>query len=144
MSFKLKNEIIRLPNADKDGGWIEHWSKETHGLDILVHPFKCALIGRPGSGKSTIMHNLFLRIQLSNKPFQTLIVIQPSTSKEHEMLDPTLILTDIPDIESLVRSKSSIKIKVFPNSSDTKPSISGISNKVSVGSNISCSFDVLG
>ena len=79
MSFKLKNEIIRLPNADKDGGWIEKWSKETHGFDTLVHPFKACLIGRPGSGKSTIMHNLFLRIQLSDKPFQTLIVIQPST-----------------------------------------------------------------
>ena len=102
MSFKLKNEIIRLPNADKDGGWIEHWSQETHGFDTLVHPFKCALIGRPGSGKSTVMHNLFLRIQLSNKPFQTLIVIQPSTSKEHDILDPTLTLFDIPDIESLV------------------------------------------
>jgi hypothetical protein len=30
MNFKLKNEVIRLPNADKDGGWIEHWSEETH------------------------------------------------------------------------------------------------------------------
>jgi len=102
MNFKLKNEIIRLPNADKDGGWIEKWSQETHGFDILVHPFKACLIGRPGSGKSTIMHNLFIRIQLSDKPFETLIIIQPSTSKEHDILDPTLILTDIPDIESLV------------------------------------------
>ena len=54
---------------------------DTHGFDTLVHPFKTCLIGRPGSGKTTIMHNLFLRIQLSTKPFQSLIIIQPSTSQ---------------------------------------------------------------
>jgi|694.fasta_scaffold104995_4 GTPase SAR1 family protein len=102
MNFKLKNEIIRLPNVDKDGGWVEHWSEKSHGFDVLVHPFKACLIGRPGSGKTTVMHNLFLRIQISNKPFETLIIIQPSTSKEHNILDPTLILSDIPDIETLV------------------------------------------
>ncbi len=48
------------------------------------------------------MHNLFLRIQISNKPFETLIIIQPSTSKEHNILDPTLILSEIPNIETLV------------------------------------------
>ena len=101
MNFKLKQEIIRLPNLDK-GIWYEKWGEETHGFDVLVHPFKACLIGRPNSGKTTVMHNLFLRIQLSDKPFKTLIIIQPSTSKEHDMLDPTLILTDIPDIETLV------------------------------------------
>ncbi len=101
MNFKLKQEIIRLPNADK-GEWVEKWREEIHGFDVLVHPFKTCLIGRPNCGKSTVMHNLFLRVQLSDKPFKTLIIIQPSTSKEHDMLDPTLILTDIPDIETLV------------------------------------------
>ena len=58
MNFKLKQEIIRLPNADK-GEWVEKWSEETHGFDVLVHPFKACLIGRPSCGKSTVMHNLF-------------------------------------------------------------------------------------
>ena len=101
MNFKLKNEIIRLPNADK-GDWVEKWSMDTHGFDILVHPFKACLIGRPNSGKTTVMHNLFLRIQLSAKPFQTLIIIQPSTSKEHNILDATITLFDIPEIETIV------------------------------------------
>ena len=101
MNFKLKNEIIRLPNADK-GDWVEKWNMDTHGFDTLVHPFKACLIGRPNSGKTTVMHNLFLRIQMSNKPFQTLLIIQPSTSKEHDILDPTITLFDIPEIESIV------------------------------------------
>ena len=98
-NFKLKDEIIILPNADKDGGWNEKWTKDTHGYDVLVHPYKAILSGRPGSGKTTVMHNLFLRIQLSDKPFNTLIVIQPSTSHEHDILDPSLSLIDIPDME---------------------------------------------
>ena len=102
MNFKLKNEIIRLPNADKDSGWVEKWSMETHGFDTLVHPFKCLLIGRANSGKTTVMHNLFLRIQMSDKPFQTLLIIQPSNSKEHDILDANITLFDIPDIESIV------------------------------------------
>ena len=102
MNFKLKNEIIQLPNADKNNEWVEKWSLETHGFDTLVHPFRACLIGRPNSGKTTVMHNLFLRIQMSKKPFQTLLIIQPSTSKEHDILDPTITLFDIPDIESIV------------------------------------------
>ena len=101
MNFKLKNEIILLPNADK-GDWVEKWRMDTHAFDTLVHPFKACLIGRPNSGKTTVMHNLFLRIQMSNKPFQTLLIIQPSTSKEHDILDPTITLFDIPEIESIV------------------------------------------
>ena len=45
-NFKLKNEIIILPNADKDGGWNEKWTKDTHGYDVLVHPYKAILSGR--------------------------------------------------------------------------------------------------
>ena len=37
-NFKLKDEIIILPNADKDGGWNEKWSKDSHGYDVLEHP----------------------------------------------------------------------------------------------------------
>ncbi len=58
-NFKLKDEIIILPNADKDGGWNEKWTKDTHGYDVLVPPYKAILSGRPGSGKTTVMHNLF-------------------------------------------------------------------------------------
>jgi hypothetical protein len=39
---------------------------------------------------------------MSKNPFNTLIIIQPSTSKEHNILDPTITLFDVPDIESIV------------------------------------------
>jgi hypothetical protein len=45
--IKSKNEIIRLPTRDKDaGGSVEKWIVNTHGLDVLVHPFKAFLIYR--------------------------------------------------------------------------------------------------
>lgn len=100
-NIKLSHNIFGLPNADK-GSWNEKWDEKEHGLARLVHPFKLLLSGRPNSGKTTVMHNMFLHIQTSNRPFKTLIIIQPSTSKEHDILDPTLILSDIPDAESLV------------------------------------------
>lgn len=102
--IKLLKKIIILPNVDK-GSWVESYDEKTHGFDILVHPFKLCLSGRPNAGKTLLMHNLFLRIQTSSKPFDTLIVIQPSTSSEHDILDPTIILNDIPDIEGLVNDK---------------------------------------
>jgi GTPase SAR1 family protein len=102
--IKLLKQIIILPNVDK-GSWVESYDEKTHGFDILVHPFKLCLSGRPNAGKTLLMHNLFLRIQTSSKPFDTLIVIQPSTSSEHDILDPTIILNDIPDIEGLVNDK---------------------------------------
>ena len=101
-NIQLTHSIFGLPNKDKDSGWCESFDEKEHGLSRLVHPFKALLSGRPNSGKTTVMHNLFLHIQTSSRPFKTLIVIQPSTSKEHDILDPTCILSDIPDVESLV------------------------------------------
>ena len=105
MNINLKHQIFGLPNADK-GSWNESWSEEKHGLSRLVHPFKLLLSGRPNSGKTTVMHNIFLHIQTSERPFKTLIVIQPGTSREHDILDPTLILNDIPEAESMVNENN--------------------------------------
>ena len=101
-NFKLKDEIIILPNADKKE-WHETWTKESHGYDVLVHPFKAILSGRPNVGKSNTIINVFLRAQLSARPFDTLIIVQPSTSHEYDGLDASLYLSDLPDdIEVLV------------------------------------------
>jgi len=104
LNFKLKEEIFSTPNRDKDKPWNESWSMETHGMDVLKHPFKCLVTGKPGSGKSCVIMNCFLRIQLTDRPFKQLIIIQPGTSSEWDVADPTLILSDIPDAESLVES----------------------------------------
>lgn len=98
--MSLINEIIPLPNADKDG-FKDYWYPGRNFGDLL-HPFKMVTAGPPNSGKTTAIVNVFLRIQLSPKCFENLIVIQPETSHEFDMLDPTVILNDFPAPEDLV------------------------------------------
>lgn len=97
----LSHKIISLPNKDK-GSWNETYDEKEHGFHRLVHPFKALYVSKPNGGKTTVMINCFLQIQTSNRPFVTVIVIQPSTSSEWDVIDPTCILNDIPDPESLV------------------------------------------
>lgn len=99
--IKLTDKIFSLPNKDK-GEWVESYDEKEHGLNRMCHPYKALFISRPNGGKSTTMVNCFLQIQTSNRPFKTVIVIQPSTSKEWDIIDPTMILYDIPNPESIV------------------------------------------
>ena len=101
---KLIDKIITIKNADK-GEWVEKYDNNINGFDILVHPFKLILSGKPNSGKSMLIQNLFLRIQISDKPFDTLIIIQPNSSNEYDILDPTIILNDIPNVDNIVNPR---------------------------------------
>lgn len=107
--MSLINEIIPLPNADKDGFHDEWYPGRNFG--DLIHPFKMVTAGPPGAGKTTAIMNIFLRIQLSERPFENLIVIQPNTSHEFDMLDPTVILNDFPEPEDLVTGKDDEMLK---------------------------------
>lgn len=99
--IKLTDKIFSLPNKDK-GEWVESYDEKEHGLNKMVHPFKALYTSRPNGGKTTVMINCFLHIQSSNRPFKTVIIIQPSTSKEWDPIDPTLILYDIPNPDTVV------------------------------------------
>jgi len=69
--FSLKKKKkIPLPNADKDGFHDEWYPGRNFG--DLIHPFKLVTAGPPGAGKTTVIMNIFLRIQLSEKPFENL------------------------------------------------------------------------
>jgi hypothetical protein len=66
--MNLIDEIIPLPNIDKDGfkdNWYPH-----RNFGNLLHPFKLVTAGPPNSGKTTAIINIFLRIQLSDRPFE--------------------------------------------------------------------------
>ena len=118
--IKLKDEIFGLPNKDKDSGWIETHDEKTHGWGILIHPFKALFTSRPNGGKTTAMINCFLQIQTSDRPFKTVVVIQPSTSKEWDVIDPTAILSDIPDPETLVDRKNGKTLLIIDDFDLTK------------------------
>lgn len=99
--IKLCNKLFTVPNKDK-GEWCETYDEHEHGLNRMVHSYKALFISRPGCGKTTCMINCMLQNQTSNRPFKTVIVIQPTTSKEWDIIDPTMILHDIPDPSKMV------------------------------------------
>ena len=97
---KLIDKIITIKNADKE--WVEKYDNKINGFDILVHHFKLILSGKPNSGKSMLVQILLLRITISDKPFDTLIIIRPNSSNAYDILDPTIILNDIPNVDNIV------------------------------------------
>lgn len=138
---KLKDEIICLGNADKDG-WHEKWYPGRNLADF-PHPFRLVINGRVGLGKSTIAKNIFLRCQMGETPFRELYIIHGSpTTKEYDELDPTMILNDIPHPDDLVETdkKTLIMIDDFELTKLTKEQkrhLSSIFRYVSSHHNIS-------
>lgn len=115
----LQNKIFGLPNADK-GDWVESYDEKEHGLSRMVHPFKALYVSKPNGGKSTVMLNCFLQIQTSSRPFKTVIVIQPSSSKEWDLIDPTVILHDIPDPDTIIDEDNGKTLLIFDDFDLTK------------------------
>lgn len=126
---KLKDEIICLGNADKDG-WTESWYEGRNIIDF-PHPFRLCILGKVSMGKSTIAKNVFLRCQMGETPFQELYIIHGSTNtKEYDEFDPTMILNDIPHPNELntTDKKTLIMIDDFEMSNLPKESITNLSS----------------
>lgn len=93
---KLPKEILHIKNADK--GFHEKWTKGRDPLNI-PHPFRCVLMGKPNSGKSTIIKNLILR---ALPEFEKVIIVHcdPENTREYDDLGENIImLGDIPSPE---------------------------------------------
>ena len=58
-NLKLPDEIIPIKNPDKL--FHEKWTGSRNKLNI-PHPYRCILMGRPNSGKSTVIKNLLFLI----------------------------------------------------------------------------------
>jgi hypothetical protein len=96
---KLPDKLIVIKNVEKDGGWMEAWTKG-RSPGHIIHPFKLLALGGTGRGKTNSLKNIFLKHQSSKKPFQNLYIITCS-EESSEWLDcePTDLFTDIPDLE---------------------------------------------
>jgi hypothetical protein len=125
---KLPNEIIAIENVDKK--FHEVWEKGRNLCDF-PHPYRCVILGQVGLGKSTIAKNIFLRSQAGDYPFQELIVIHGSdNTKEWDEMEPTMILSDIPDPADLTinNKKSCIIIDDFEFTKLPKQSLKNLSS----------------
>jgi hypothetical protein len=95
----LPDELIVITNVEKDGGWMESWTKGRSPGNI-IHPFKLLALGGTGRGKSNCLKNVFLKHQASKDQFQKLYIITCSDeSTEWDDCCPTDLYTEIPDLE---------------------------------------------
>ena len=69
MTKGLPHKIIALPNADK--GFHESANKLDKHKANFAHPFRCACVGSPNSGKSTLAANLIMH---QDPPFKRVLV----------------------------------------------------------------------
>lgn len=95
--YKMPNELIVIPNADK-AGWTESWDKpKNRNMGLFPHPSKILFLSGTGKGKTNTMKNLFLKVQSTRRPFRQLFIIC-CAKKSKEWLDcqPDGIMTEIP------------------------------------------------
>lgn len=78
---ELPNKIIPIHNSDKT--WHESWTEGRNMLNI-PHPFRAVLLGKPNSGKSTIVKNLLIR---ADPPFEDVYVIHCDSKNTKEYID---------------------------------------------------------
>jgi ABC-type cobalamin/Fe3+-siderophores transport system ATPase subunit len=133
----LPDEIIPIPNPDKT--FHESWYEGRNSLNI-PHPFRACLLGRPNSGKTTVIKNIILRA----KPvFQHIILIHcdPDYTKEYDDL-LCLKLSSIPaphewpgQVKTLVILED---LEFKGMSKQQKSNLDRLYGNVSTHKNISC------
>ena len=143
--LELPNKIIPIHNADKN--WHECWDDKRNMLNI-PHPFRAVLLGKPNSGKSTIVKNLLLR---ADPPFEELYVIHCDSKNTKEYIDcgsKVMMLQEIPKPEEwpgLVKTLVVLDDMEFKQmSKDQKRNLDRLVGYVSTHKNISvcvCSQD---
>ena len=93
---KLPKKIIPISNPDK--GFHEKWSKGRDMLD-LPHPYRVCLLGKPNSGKTTVMKNILIR---ANPPFEEVLIVHcdPENTNEFDDINGKII-SEIPAPDEL-------------------------------------------
>jgi hypothetical protein len=101
---RLPKMIIPIPNPDK--GFHESWTKGRDALN-LPHPYRVVLLGKPNSGKTTVMKNILIR---AKPEFEEILIVHcdPQTTQEFddiggEMVDHIPSPDELdPDVKRLV------------------------------------------
>lgn len=92
-------ELIVFHNEDKKK-FKETWHPGRSLLDF-PHPSRICIFGQPSSGKSSLIKNIVVRVQASDRPFEKFVVIHPSVSTQEydwlvEGVDPEELEDDDP------------------------------------------------
>lgn len=96
--YQAPTKVIALKNRDKDG-WHESWDKKSKkDIGSYCHPVRAIIVGPPGTGKSTLSKNLLLHAKPRYKEV-FICHIDSDRSLEWKCVEPTMMLSEIPNIE---------------------------------------------
>ena len=84
---RLPKELIPIKNPDKD--WHEKWTPHCDPLNI-PHPFRAVLLGKPNSGKTTVMKNILIR---AKPAFEEILIVHcdPEDTQEFDDVEGEMI-----------------------------------------------------
>ena len=68
---KLPRKLLFIKSSDKNH--VETWTRNRDPLDIPG--MRAVLIGKPGVGKTTVIKNMLLRTQQSDKPYKKIYIL---------------------------------------------------------------------
>jgi hypothetical protein len=96
---KLKNEIVIVPNIDKDGAWVESWKvPKNRSPGHLPHPFRLVALGGVGRGKTNSCKNIILQHQMNSKKFKKVFIVTcDCESREWNDVEPEWVRDTLPD-----------------------------------------------
>lgn len=92
---RIDKKIIVYDCKDKENDEVQN--KDNHGY--LPHPFRCAIIGKCGSGKSCITKNLCLQHYVEGFPFERIICFHylAETTNEYDVLGDIELYAELPE-----------------------------------------------
>jgi len=151
----LPQKVVKIRNEDKHkGNWYESWDKpKNRKIGNFTHPYRMILSAGTGVGKTLTAQNILLQAQATDRPFKEVYICTCSLgTEEWNNIEPTGIMTVIPDFEMFDRTKKSLLIfddrELLNLSRDEQNKLSTIFRFASTHRNLSvmllfqCWFDI--
>jgi ABC-type proline/glycine betaine transport system ATPase subunit len=100
----LPKKLIHMKNADK--AFHERWTKKRDMLN-LPHPFRACIVGKPNSGKTSVIKNILVR---ADPVFESCTVVHCDADTEEYADIGAEVVTSIPSLDRFDRETKNLLI----------------------------------